>query len=143
MVSADRAKYFAEKILEQVELKLTLEELHARIGVFNTRIELKNDKTDLKKEELKSLECERSLVQRRLNTANNLDPVARLPPDISHEIFLQTLDFFPMRRALCVPILLLSICSAWIAIMLDTPALWATITIHLTLESLRKSCIQL
>ncbi|KAJ7902844.1 hypothetical protein B0H14DRAFT_3851767 [Mycena olivaceomarginata] len=97
------------------------EQVRARIAKLETEI-------DLQREVLRNLENDKRLAQRYLNTI--LDPLARLPLEISSEIFLQTLDApFPEPGALRVPMLLLSICHAWTDIALSTPALWVAIDI--------------
>ncbi|KAJ7902839.1 hypothetical protein B0H14DRAFT_1149290 [Mycena olivaceomarginata] len=96
------------------------DQLRARIVKLGTEI-------DVQRELLKTLEHDRVLARRQLNAV--LDPVARLPLEISSEIFLQSLDLFPEPGALHTPILLLSICSAWTDVALSTPALWAAIHI--------------
>ncbi|KAJ7302361.1 hypothetical protein DFH08DRAFT_74373 [Mycena albidolilacea] len=96
------------------------DQLRARIVKLGTEI-------DVQRVLLKTLEHDRALTQRELNAI--LDPVARLPLEISSEIFLRSLDLFPEPGALNTPILLLSICSAWTDIALSTPALWAAIHI--------------
>jgi hypothetical protein len=96
---------------------MSVQELRARIAKFSTEI-------DLQKEVLKKLEREKSLVQRQLNAV--LDPVARLPFEISTEIFLQT--FHPYIQQPCA-MLLLNICHSWTVIALSTPDLWSTIEI--------------
>jgi hypothetical protein len=58
-----------------------------------------------------------------------LDPVARLPLEISSEIFRQSLPRFPKPGDPDVPILQLNICNAWTDIALSTPSLWAAIHI--------------
>ncbi|KAF7361385.1 hypothetical protein MSAN_01171300 [Mycena sanguinolenta] len=55
--------------------------------------------------------------------------MARLPLEISSEIFLQSLPFFPEPGVHRVPMLFLAICNAWAQIVLSTPALWAAIHI--------------
>ncbi|KAJ6477608.1 hypothetical protein C8R45DRAFT_779783, partial [Mycena sanguinolenta] len=81
----------------------------------------------LQKKLLKKLEEDRILALRQLNTA--LDPVARLPLEISSEIFLQSLTPSPTGKQ-DVPIALLRICNAWTNIALSTPRLWTTVRIH-------------
>ncbi|KAJ6558231.1 hypothetical protein B0H19DRAFT_132493 [Mycena capillaripes] len=98
-----------------------VQELRARIEKVSTEIALQ-------KEVLKKLERDKSLLQRRLNVV--LDPVARLPPEISSKIFLQTLPPFPVLDAEHLPLLLLRICHAWTDIVLPTPALWAAIYVE-------------
>ncbi|KAJ6558246.1 hypothetical protein B0H19DRAFT_1070780 [Mycena capillaripes] len=100
---------------------LSAQELRARIETLSTEI-------DLQKEALKNLEREKSLAQRQLN--NVLDPIARLPLEISSEIFLRCLPAFPEHGAVHVlGKLFLNICNTWTDIALSTPALWGTINI--------------
>ncbi|KAF7361448.1 hypothetical protein MSAN_01177900 [Mycena sanguinolenta] len=100
---------------------MSVQELRARIAKLDTEI-------DVQRELLKKLECDKSLAQRQLN--NVLDPVARLPLEISSEIFLQSLALFPRHGVQHVPMLLLSICNAWTNIALSTPLLWTAIQIN-------------
>ncbi|KAJ7649946.1 hypothetical protein FB45DRAFT_997139, partial [Roridomyces roridus] len=79
---------------------------------------------------LKKLESKKSVLQRQLNAGR--DPIARLPFEVSSEIFLQCLAppfDKPQPHAHLVPTLLLNICHAWTDIALSTPALWASISI--------------
>jgi hypothetical protein len=99
---------------------MTIDELRARLVKLNTEIELH-------REALKSLEQDRSLVQRQMNAI--LDPVARLPLEISSEIFRQSLAPFPDVVPLHAPMLFLNICNTWTNIALSTPSLWAAIHI--------------
>ncbi|KAJ7791094.1 hypothetical protein B0H14DRAFT_2535227 [Mycena olivaceomarginata] len=105
---------------------MTVQDLRARIAKLDTEI-------DLQRELLKRLERDRSLTQRQLNSV--LDPFARLPLEISSEIFLQSLPRFRKPGDPDVPILQLNICNAWTDIALSTPSLWATI--HITFQSSR------
>ncbi|KAJ7208435.1 hypothetical protein B0H12DRAFT_430293 [Mycena haematopus] len=72
--------------------------------------------------QLKKQDYDRSLAQRELNAAR--DPLARLPFEISSEIFLQFRS--GARR---VSTVLLRICNAWTDIALATPGLWTTVSI--------------
>ncbi|KAJ6477620.1 hypothetical protein C8R45DRAFT_873070, partial [Mycena sanguinolenta] len=101
---------------------MSVDELRARIVTLETEIELQ-------KELLKKLEKDKSLVQHQLNAA--LDPVTRLPLEISSEIFLQFLA--PTRSPTGkqdVPTVLLRICNAWTDTALSTPRLWTTVRIQ-------------
>ncbi|KAJ7242394.1 hypothetical protein B0H12DRAFT_1326074 [Mycena haematopus] len=104
---------------------MSVPELRARI------MELDSTEIDLQKEPrvFRKLEHDKSLVQRQLDAV--LDPIARLPVEISSEIFLQSLSGSPFSHpgATHVPTLLLNICSTWSAIALSTPDLWSTIQI--------------
>ncbi|KAF7375475.1 hypothetical protein MSAN_00435500 [Mycena sanguinolenta] len=93
----------------------SIEELRACIVRLDGEIELQ-------KKLLRKLEKDKILAHRQLNAA--LDPVARLPFEISSEILLRS------HAARRVPSALLQICNAWTEIVLDTPALWTTICIH-------------
>ncbi|KAJ7896263.1 hypothetical protein B0H14DRAFT_3124970 [Mycena olivaceomarginata] len=99
-----------------------IQKLRARIDELSSEI-------DVQKTVLKKLEKDKSLVQRQLNAA--LDPVARLPLEISSEIFLQTLDPSPVPEpgACHASMLLLNVCNAWTTIARSTPSLWTTIRI--------------
>ncbi|KAF7375485.1 F-box domain-containing protein [Mycena sanguinolenta] len=99
---------------------MSVEELRTRIVQLDSEIERQ-------RKLLKKLEKDKSLVQRQLNAV--LDPVARLPVEISSEIFLQSraAEFTGPRH---VPIVLLRICKAWTQIALATPALWTTVHIR-------------
>ncbi|KAJ7435015.1 hypothetical protein B0H11DRAFT_2369103 [Mycena galericulata] len=74
---------------------------------------------------LNNLQQNKSLLQRQINAVR--DPVARLPLEISSEIFLRCLPTFPEPGAHHVPMLFLGICNAWTDIALSTPSLWAAI----------------
>jgi hypothetical protein len=108
--------------------------------VLRARIEELSSEITLQKKLLKQLEHDKSLVQGQLNAV--MDPLARLPLEISSEIFLQCIrvnpncaaregdpGLRPMAGAPRVPMLLLNVCNAWSAIALSTPALWSTIQI--------------
>ncbi|KAJ7827993.1 hypothetical protein B0H13DRAFT_304412 [Mycena leptocephala] len=90
-----------------------VEALRARIDKLSTEI---NMQTEL----LKKLQHDKSLVQRQLNAV--LDPVARLPVEISSEIFLQSLPILIEPDARHAAMLLLNICNSWTSIALSTPA---------------------
>ncbi|KAJ7915577.1 hypothetical protein B0H13DRAFT_2453881 [Mycena leptocephala] len=100
---------------------MSVKEIQARIAKLSTDI-------DLQKEVLRQLEQSKSAAQRELNAIR--DPVARLPLEISSEIFLLCLPLQPMPGADDAPMLLLNICNAWTDIALSTPALWAAIHIN-------------
>jgi hypothetical protein len=105
--------------------------LRARINTISAEIVLQ--KTLLKK-----LEQDRNLVQRQLNTV--VDPVSRLPLEISLEIFLLSLaadhitkkhpNPLPKPGAHRVLMLLMNVCNTWSAIAPAMPALWMAIQIN-------------
>ncbi|KAJ7315373.1 hypothetical protein DFH08DRAFT_715598, partial [Mycena albidolilacea] len=90
-------------------------ELRARIVKLETEIERQ-------KKLLTNLECDKKPAQRQLNAV--LDPVARLPLEISSEIFVLSRTAFPEPGAMHIPMLLLNVCNAWSNIALSTPTLW-------------------
>ncbi|KAJ6558230.1 hypothetical protein B0H19DRAFT_1261760 [Mycena capillaripes] len=100
-----------------------VEELRTRIERICTEIACHDQK-----EVLKQLERDKSLLKRQLNEA--LDPVARLPLEISGEIFIHSLPARPEPGS-PHPILLLNICHAWTDIALSSPRLWTGIYIAL------------
>ncbi|KAJ6510642.1 hypothetical protein C8R45DRAFT_964723 [Mycena sanguinolenta] len=102
---------------------MSVAELRVRIAELDTEI-------NLQRELLKKLERDKSLAQRQLNSI--LDPISRLPLEISSEIFLRSLPPFPAEHgAHHVPMLLLNICNTWSAIALSTPALWTAFRVDL------------
>ncbi|KAJ6558235.1 hypothetical protein B0H19DRAFT_1235166 [Mycena capillaripes] len=95
-----------------------VQELRVRIERLSTEINLQRDVTILKQ-----LEQDKIIVQRQLNAV--LDPVARLPIEISSDIFLRSFRLSSQRPAPKIfP------CYIWTNIALSTPALWAAI--HIT-----------
>ncbi|KAJ7458026.1 hypothetical protein B0H11DRAFT_2062364 [Mycena galericulata] len=99
---------------------MSVQELQARIKKISADIERQ-------KKLLKNLEQNKCLVQRQLNAAR--DPVARLPLEISSEIFIQCLPSLPEPGAHRLPMILLNVCNAWTSIALSTPALWEAIRV--------------
>jgi hypothetical protein len=95
---------------------------------LRARIEEISSEIDLQKELLRKLERDKSVAQRQLNSV--VDPVARLPLEISSEIFLQYLDLFSKAEERGARQLLLNICNTWTTIALSSPALWSTIEIQ-------------
>ncbi|KAJ7853674.1 hypothetical protein B0H14DRAFT_780968 [Mycena olivaceomarginata] len=93
---------------------------------LRTRIDKLSIEIDLQKEILKKLERDRSLARRQLNAV--VDPVARLPLEISSKIFLKSLNqsVVPQPAEL---VLLLKICNSWTNIALSTPDLWTSFRI--------------
>ncbi|KAJ7046845.1 hypothetical protein C8F04DRAFT_1061935 [Mycena alexandri] len=101
---------------------MSVEELQLRIQELAAEIERQ-------KEVLNQLERSKKATQRQLNALR--DPIARLPLEISSEIFLQCLrSELPRPDPSAAPMLLLNICNAWTNIALSTPALWAAISIE-------------
>ncbi|KAJ7649891.1 hypothetical protein FB45DRAFT_1050035 [Roridomyces roridus] len=79
-------------------------------------------------EVLRGLERDKKLLYRRLNAVR--DPVAKLPLEISAEIFLHCVDGYPVTPE-SAPWLLLHVCHAWTEIAAATPALWTELDLHL------------
>ncbi|KAF8201366.1 hypothetical protein K438DRAFT_1717105 [Mycena galopus ATCC 62051] len=100
---------------------MSVQELQALITKLSVEI-------DLQKEVLQQLERSKSAAQRQLNGIH--DPVARLPLEISSEIFVQCLPPGHLKlnaHSARAPMLLLNVCSTWSDIALSTPALWTAI----------------
>ncbi|KAJ7472189.1 hypothetical protein FB451DRAFT_1036791, partial [Mycena latifolia] len=94
---------------------MSVPELQARLDEVSADI-------DRQKEVLRKLECSKSGLQSQINAVH--DPVAKLPLEISSEIFILCLPFPPKPGGRHPPMLFLSICHAWKDIALSTPALW-------------------
>ncbi|KAJ7283172.1 hypothetical protein C8J57DRAFT_1170748 [Mycena rebaudengoi] len=79
------------------------------------------------KKVLEDLERSRIDTQHQLNCL--LDPIARLPVEISSEIFIHCLPDHDERdpSPVTAPLLLLRVCATWANIARFTPALWDTI----------------
>ncbi|KAJ7704958.1 hypothetical protein B0H17DRAFT_858690, partial [Mycena rosella] len=79
---------------------------------------------------LRDLEQTKSDVQSDLNRV--LDPMARLPLELSSEIFIRCLptDSIPSPHPTSAPMLLTTVCRAWSRIAISTPSLWAGIRIE-------------
>ncbi|KAJ7748743.1 hypothetical protein DFH07DRAFT_721514, partial [Mycena maculata] len=97
-----------------------VQELEARLERISTDI-------DLQRQVLKKLEHNKALIQCQLNSVR--DPVARVPLEISSEIFVQSLSPHPEPGSQNIPMLLLNVCSTWTTIALSTPRLWSAIHI--------------
>ncbi|KAJ6624183.1 hypothetical protein B0H10DRAFT_1785072, partial [Mycena sp. CBHHK59/15] len=116
------------------------------MSVANLRSRIEQVSADISqhKEALKLDEHNKRELQRQLNAL--LDPVARLPLEISSEIFRHCLPTDPLSEGnlpltICMqyppavpspaanhaPMILLNICGAWTKIALSAPALWANI----------------
>ncbi|KAJ6481587.1 hypothetical protein C8R47DRAFT_982298, partial [Mycena vitilis] len=97
---------------------MSVEELRSKITKLSVEIRIQ-------KELLETLEEKKRSTETQLNSL--VDPVARLPLELSSEIFMQCLPNRPKPDPFVAPMLLLSICHGWESIALSTPALWATI----------------
>ncbi|KAJ7487380.1 hypothetical protein B0H11DRAFT_2015430 [Mycena galericulata] len=91
--------------------------LRARIDALSSAIDRQN-------QVLRDLENERSSVRSELNLI--LDPMARLPLEISSDIFMHCLPSAPGPDPRSVPMVLLAVCHSWTNMALSTPSLWST-----------------
>ncbi|KAJ7284093.1 hypothetical protein C8J57DRAFT_1054765, partial [Mycena rebaudengoi] len=71
---------------------------------------------------LEGLERNRIDTLRQLNTI--LDPISRLPFELSSDIFIRCLPKLRHPNTSTAPIIFLGICTTWADIALSTPALW-------------------
>ncbi|KAJ7621971.1 hypothetical protein DFH06DRAFT_769520 [Mycena polygramma] len=92
-------------------------ELRARIAELSSAI-------DLQKRILLDLEATRANARRELNAI--CDPMARLPFEISSDIFTLCLPDLPQIERGTAPLVLLTICRSWNDIAQSTPSLWST-----------------
>ncbi|KAJ6453150.1 hypothetical protein C8R45DRAFT_636593 [Mycena sanguinolenta] len=92
--------------------------LRARIDELSLAIEHQ-------KQILRDLETRRSDARRNLNAI--LDPMARLPVEISSEILVRCLPDSPRAHPGIAPLLFLGICHRWTDIALTTPSLWTSL----------------
>ncbi|KAJ7653381.1 hypothetical protein B0H17DRAFT_1100900 [Mycena rosella] len=99
---------------------MSIAELEARIDKISADIVRQ-------KEVLKNLQRSKSVAQRDLNAIR--DPVARLPLEISSEIFIESLPSHPSPDARHPPLLFLTVCNEWADIALATTELWASINL--------------
>jgi hypothetical protein len=101
---------------------MSIRELRVRIDELSREI-------DLQKELMTKLEKDKSLVQHQLNAV--VDPVARLPLEISSQIFLHILDPSPVPKpgAHHALMVLFNVCDGCTTIALSTPDLWTAIHI--------------
>ncbi|KAJ7133518.1 hypothetical protein C8R44DRAFT_664068, partial [Mycena epipterygia] len=81
------------------------------------------------KQVLRDLEQKRSDVRRDLNSF--LDPMARLPLEVSSDIFMHCLPTPSEPDPSAAPMVLLAVCRLWSHIALSTPSLWAVIHVDL------------
>ncbi|KAJ7488860.1 hypothetical protein FB451DRAFT_1125105 [Mycena latifolia] len=97
--------------------------LHARIEELSLAIARQ-------KAILRDLEKAKSDVQSDLNSI--LDPMAKLPVEISSDIFMRCLseDAIPTPDPTVAPLLFLNVCRSWNTIAISTPSLWAGIRLE-------------
>ncbi|KAJ7621995.1 hypothetical protein DFH06DRAFT_769934 [Mycena polygramma] len=93
-------------------------ELRARIAGLSSAI-------DLQKQILLDLETTRANARRELNAT--CDPMARLPFELSSDIFTLCLPDQPGLECGTAPLIFLSICHSWSDITRSTASLWSTI----------------
>ncbi|KAJ6544635.1 hypothetical protein DFH09DRAFT_1321838 [Mycena vulgaris] len=77
---------------------------------------------------IRDLEQAKSDVQSDLN--NILDPMARLPLEISSDIFMRRLPEKPIPNVDDAPLVFLKVCRSWNKIAISTPSLWTAIHIE-------------
>ncbi|KAF8215341.1 hypothetical protein K438DRAFT_1705741 [Mycena galopus ATCC 62051] len=93
-------------------------ELRAQIDKLISAIETQ-------KRVLRDLETQRSKAQSELNS--RLDPMTRLPVEITSDIFLRCVSTTPRPDSSTAPMIFLNICQLWRNVALSTPYLWAGI----------------
>ncbi|KAF7369876.1 F-box domain-containing protein [Mycena sanguinolenta] len=93
--------------------------------VLRARIERLSLAIEHHKQVIKDLESSKCNARRELNRI--LDPMARLPLEISSEIFIRCLPDSPRPHSGEAPLLFLPICRLWADIAIVTPSLWTSI----------------
>ncbi|KAJ7755182.1 hypothetical protein B0H16DRAFT_1372169 [Mycena metata] len=78
------------------------------------------------KDAIRELERTKSEVEGDLNAI--LDPVTRLPLEISSEIFLRCLPSNPTCDIHDAPLIFMRVCHSWSNIALSTPSLWTSVS---------------
>ncbi|KAK7000346.1 hypothetical protein R3P38DRAFT_3058045 [Favolaschia claudopus] len=98
----------------------SIEDIHKRIAELSSAIDVQLDV-------LKALEERRSDARRTLNS--RIDPMARLPAEISSEIFIRCTTDSPSLVFTEEPLKFLHICQLWREIAVSCPSLWASLQI--------------
>ncbi|KAJ7506865.1 hypothetical protein B0H11DRAFT_245486 [Mycena galericulata] len=98
-----------------------------RVSEIHTRIDKLSSEITRQREILRDLENQKSAAQGELNTI--LDPMSRLPLEISSDILLRCLPTITMADPHDAPMIFLNVCRAWSNIALATPSLWATMRV--------------
>ncbi|KAJ7456789.1 hypothetical protein B0H11DRAFT_1739136, partial [Mycena galericulata] len=93
-----------------------------RVSEIHKRIDKLSSEIARQREILSDLENQKSAAQGELNTI--LDPMSRLPLEISSDIMLRCLPTTTRADPLAAPMVFLNICRSWRNIALATPALW-------------------
>ncbi|KAJ7028432.1 hypothetical protein C8F04DRAFT_874182, partial [Mycena alexandri] len=83
---------------------------------------------DRQKQVLADLETSRSNVRRELNAL--CDPIARLPLEISSNIFIKCLPEMPLPLPSGAPLIFLSVCHLWSDIAVSTASLWTSLRVE-------------
>ncbi|KAJ7490699.1 hypothetical protein FB451DRAFT_1513562, partial [Mycena latifolia] len=96
--------------------------------MLRTRIEELSLAIEQQKQILRDLDRRKSDAQRDLNVIlDSLDPMARLPLEISSNIFTRCLPSIPQPNPSTAPMVFLNVSHLWSHIALSTPSLWTTI----------------
>ncbi|KAJ6494167.1 hypothetical protein DFH09DRAFT_946859, partial [Mycena vulgaris] len=100
----------------------------AFVAALQARIEELSLAIHRQKDILRDLEQTKSDVQSDLNDI--LDPMARLPVEISSDVFMHCMLDKSIPHVNRPPLLFLNICRLWSKIAIATPSLWAEIRAH-------------
>ncbi|KAJ6544579.1 hypothetical protein DFH09DRAFT_1040861, partial [Mycena vulgaris] len=99
----------------------------ASVTALRARLEELSAAITRQKDVLKALEQTRSGIRADLNAI--LDPMTRLPLEISSDILMRSIPTIPQPHPSRAPLIFLKICHLWRNIALSTPSLWAAIRI--------------
>ncbi|KAJ7629022.1 hypothetical protein FB45DRAFT_47326 [Roridomyces roridus] len=97
----------------------TASQLRTRIGDLSSSI-------DNQRQLLKDLEKQKSDAQGQLNAL--LDPMGRLPVEVSAEIFIECLPSTPTMDPDQAPAVFTEVCRAWRKLAISIPSLWTRLT---------------
>ncbi|KAJ7482801.1 hypothetical protein B0H11DRAFT_2279910 [Mycena galericulata] len=103
-----------------------------RVSEIHERIDKLSSEISRQRDILRDLENQKSAAQGELNTI--LDPMSRLPLEISSYIMLRCLPTSPTANPDAAPVVFLNICRAWSNIALATPSLWTTMGMDTTMS---------
>ncbi|KAJ7031150.1 hypothetical protein C8F04DRAFT_1111728 [Mycena alexandri] len=110
----------------------------ASVADFRRRICELASAIKVHKDAIGELERTKSEVESDLNAI--LDPVGRLPLEISSDIFLRCLPSNPTCNKREAPLAFMRVCHSWSNIALSTPSLWTTVSFE---SPCRKSIVKL
>ncbi|KAJ7077419.1 hypothetical protein B0H15DRAFT_563259 [Mycena belliarum] len=102
---------------------MSAEQIQRRIDKLSADAAEVSAEIEAGKKRLKQITLDKCAARAQLNAVR--DPMARLPLEISSEIFMHGLSSCPQPRAWHPPMLFLNVCNMWSSIALSMPPLWS------------------